>query len=183
MEKAAAFFGIAPRLERGVSDSAGVLTPADIRVIRRAIAGFERRFPQAGFTVAFMSLAKDTPGPTYTYWVFNRSNPAGEMNQGCANRHVFLLVDTAGKGAWMTLGYGLEPFIGERHLQQVLQKAQPYLARAQYAAGVTELLAEMEIVFREVVTLLPRVFGLPRPEPRNRSGSGDRLESQPVAAW
>ena len=183
MEKAAAFFGIAPRLFRGVSDSAGVLTAADARIVRRGIAGFERRFPQAGFTVAFMALPKDTPGSTYAYWVFNRSNPAGELNQGCSNRHVFLLVDTAGKGAWLTLGYGLEPFIGEHHLQQCLQKAQTFFARAQYAAGVMAVLAEMDAVFREVVVSLPRVFGLQRIEARSRPGSGERLESQPAAAW
>jgi hypothetical protein len=183
MEKAAAFFVIAPRLMRGVSDSAGVLTPADIRTIRRGIAGFERRFPQAGFTVAFMALGKDTPGATYTYWVFNRSNPAGEMNQGCANRHIFLLVDTASRGAWVTLGYGLEPFIGERHLQQFLQRAHPFFASGRYAAGVTAMLEEIETVCREVVTQFPRVFGLQRPESRRRPGSEDRVESQPAVAW
>ena len=78
---------------------------------------------------------------------------------------------------------GLEPFIGERHLQQFLQKAQPHFAREEYAAGVVKLLAEMETVFREVVTQFPRVFGLQRTETRIRPGSGDRLESQPAAAW
>ena len=82
MEKAAAFFGIAPRLIRGVSDSAGVLTSADLRVIRRRIADFERRFPQTGFTAAFMAVSKDFPGATYAYWVFNRCNPAGELGIG-----------------------------------------------------------------------------------------------------
>lgn len=183
MEKAAAFFGIAPRLIRGVSDSAGVLTAADVRTINRGIAIFEQRFPQSGFTVAFMALAKDIPGATYAYWVFNRSNPAGELSQGSANRHVFLLVDTAGRNAWMTLGYGLEPFIGERHLDQCLAKARPYFAQEQYATGVTAVLAELDAVFREVIGSLPRVFGLQRVEALSRPASEEPLESQPAVAW
>jgi uncharacterized membrane protein YgcG len=177
MEKAAAFFGIAPRLIRGVSDSAGVLTTADLRVIRRRIADFERRFPQTGFTVALMAVSKDFPGATYAYWVFNRCNPAGELNQGSANRHVFLLVDTAGKGAWMTIGYGLEPFIGERHLRQSIEKGRPHFERAQYALGITAVLGETEKVFHEVLSALPKTYGLPRSEVRSP------LESQTASAW
>src|SRR5262245_21392082 len=93
MEKAGAYFGAAPRLMSDVSDTAGVLTSGDVRRMRRRIAAFERRFPQTGFTVAFVSLAKGTPGPTYAWWIFNRCAPAGELKPGSADRHVFLLVD------------------------------------------------------------------------------------------
>jgi uncharacterized membrane protein YgcG len=161
MEKAGAYFGPAPRLLRGVSDTAGVLGSGNIRRIRRSIAAFERRFPQSGFTAAFMELGKEIPGATYAWWVFNRCNPAGEMSRGSANRHLFLLVDTAGQGAWLTVGYGLEPFIGGARLQQCLDRAQPHFAEGRYAAGVAALLAEAESVFRGVVAGLPRVFGIP----------------------
>ena len=181
MEKAGAFFGAPPRLARGVSDSAGVLTAGEARRIKRAIRAFERRFPQTGFTVALLPLGKDTPGATYTYWVFNRSNPAGELQQGRDNRHLFVLVDTASRGAWMTVGYGLEPFIGERHLQQCLGKAQPQFAQGRFAAGVEMLLAATESVFREVIGTLPRVYGFPRPDaaPLMRPAG----KPQPAASW
>jgi len=178
MDKAEAYFGTAPRLIRGVSDTAGVLSAGDIRRMRRRIAAFERRFPQTGFTVAFMALGKETPGAAYAYWVFNRCNPAGELNQGSGNRHVFLLVDTAGQGAWMTVGYGLEPFIGADRLRQCLERAQPHFADGKYVAGVVALLDEVEIVFREVVASLPRVFGVQEAE---SPGAGPAPE--PATAW
>jgi len=161
MEKATAFFGTPPRLFRGVSDSAGVLTARETRIVRRAIRDFERRFPQLGFTVAFIALPKDTPGPTYTWWVFNRANPSGELQQASSNRHLFLLVDTAGGGAWLTSGYGLEPFVGPSHWQPCLAKAQPHFSAAQYATGVTALLKEADARLRTVIAAIPRVFGLP----------------------
>ena len=111
MEKAEAYFGTVPPVMDGLNDHAGVLGPSGARRIRHRIAAFNRRFPQCGFTVVFMQLANGMPGATYTYWMFNRANPAGEMRQGSANRHVFLLVDTAGRNAWLTHGYGLEPFV------------------------------------------------------------------------
>lgn len=182
LEKAGAFFGTAPRLIRGVSDSAGVLAAADVRKIKRAIVQFERRFPQTGFTVAFMELPADSPGATYAYWVFNRSNPAGELNQGCENRHLFLLVDTAGGGAWMTVGYGLEPFIGERHLQQCLERTRTPFAAGEYASGVIALLGEAESVFREVIGTLPRAFGLNQNESAPQAQS-EEAEPETAAAW
>lgn len=165
MDKATAFFGAPPRLIQGVSDSAGVLSAGDTRTIRRAVREFERRFPQAGFTVAFMSLAKDTPAAAYAWWVFNRSNPAGELRQASANRHVFLLVDTASRGAWLTVGYGLEPFVGAEQLRQCVEKGQPYFARGEFAAGVAALLKETEAVLRATVAALPRIYGLPAAMP------------------
>lgn len=164
LEKAGAFFGTVPRLLRGVSDAAGVLKAGDIRRLKGAIGKFERRFPQAGFTVAFMPLPEGTPGPTYTYWVFNRCNPAGELHQGSDNRHIFLLVDTAGGDAWLTVGYGLEPFIGAQHLRPCLEKAQGLFAAGDYTAGVIALLEELESTLRAVVAELPRTFGLQRIE-------------------
>jgi uncharacterized membrane protein YgcG len=174
MDKATAFFGTVPRMDPGVSDNAGVLSAGQVRRIKRAVAQFERRFPQAGFTAALMALPKDTPGPTYTMWVFNRCHPAGLQRQGTANRHVLLLVDTAGGGAWMTLGYGLEPFVGMRHLQQCLAAAQPHFAAERWTEGVLAALAELEALLREILTALPRIFGLPKAAP---------VSPPPSTAW
>lgn len=176
LEKAGAFFGTVPRLLRGVSDAAGVLKGADIRRLKAAILKFERRFPQAGFTVAFIPLPEGTPGATYTYWVFNRCNPAGELHQGSSNRHIFLLVDTAGRDAWLTVGYGLEPFIGEQHLSPCLAKAQPHLAAGAYPEAVITLLEELETTFRTVVAELPRTFGLQRLETARETGEPAEAE-------
>jgi len=160
MEKATAYFGVPPRLLADVSDSAGVLRPADLRAMRRSISEFARRFPQAGFTAAFMALERDVPGAAYAWWIFNRCHPAGAMRQASANRHLFLLVDTAGRDAWLTLGYGLEPFVSEAQLRHCLERAQPHFAKEAWTAGVAALLKEAEEMLREVATSLPRVFGL-----------------------
>ena len=90
---------------------------------------------------------------------------------------VLQAIDTAGKGAWMTIGYGLEPFIGERHLRQCIEKGRPHFERAQYALGVTAVLGETEKVFHEVISALAKTYGLPRSEVRSP------LESQTASAW
>ncbi len=160
MEKASAFFGAPPRLDSGVSDNAGVLSGTDARRLNRAIKSFERKFPQAGFTAAFIALPGDTLGPAYTMWVFNRCHPgAGEIS-GSGNRHVLLLVDVSGGGAWMTLGYGLEPFVGARHLQRCLDAAYLHFATGRWAEGAHAAIAELNGLLREIHTSLPRIFGL-----------------------
>jgi uncharacterized membrane protein YgcG len=165
MEKATAYFGTPPRLTPGVSDLSGVLRPADLRALRRRIGDFGERFPQSGFSAVFMALDNDMPGAAYAWWIFNRCQPADGMQEGGGNRQLFLLVDTAGHHAWLTQGYGLEPFVSETRLQQCLAQAQPHFAREAWAAGVAALLQEAESVLREVVTSLPRVFGLTEPSP------------------
>ncbi len=161
MEKAGAFFGIVPRLVRGVCDLAGVLRDSDTRRIRRSVAAFEGKFPQCGFTAAFMALGRETPAAAYAFWVFNRTNLAGELNQGSRNRHFLLLVDVAGGSAWMTLGYGLEPFISRKSIEGCLEASQPHFAAGQWGLGVSTLLSGIETVIRDTLSELPKVFGLP----------------------
>ena len=172
MEKAGAFFGTVPRLVPGVSDSAGVLSGADIRSMGRSISAFERRFPQCGFGVALVALGKDIPGAAYTFWVFNRTYQAGGLNQGARNRHLLLLIDTAGRGAWLTMGYGLEPFLSQKTLDACLQKVQPYLEAGNWRAAVSDLLAALEVAMREIVRSFTRTYGLPPPLPDQPRGLG-----------
>ena len=178
MDKASAYFGTAPRLVHGVSDTTGVLRAGDIRRIRKRIATFERRFPQTGFSAVFTALGPEVPGATYAYWLFNRCNPAGELSQGSTNRHMFLLVDVAGRGAWITVGYGLEPFVGADHLRRCLEKGQPHLSEGHYVAGVIAILSEAEVVFREIIKSLDRVFGVEGVATRHAEP-----EAQPANAW
>ena len=172
MEKAGAFFGTVPRLVPGVSDSAGVLSGADIRSMGRSISAFERRFPQCGFGVAFVALGKDIPGAAYTFWVFNRTYQAGGLNQGARNRHLLLLIDTAGRGAWLTMGYGLEPFLSQKTLDACLQKVQPHLEAGNWRAAVSDLLGALEVAMREIVRSFTRTYGLPPPLPDQPRGLG-----------
>ena len=140
---------------------AGVLRSSDVRIMRRSIKGFEQRFPQCGFTAAFMALGKDIPGAAYTFWVFNRAITPDEFHRGHRNRRVLLLVDTVGRCAWVTLGYGLEPFISRKRLESCLEMAQPHFAAGMWGSGVSMLLAGMESAFREVVMAYPGIYGLP----------------------
>ncbi len=169
LEKATDFFGEPPALKRGVHDPEGVLTAADVRLLGGGIAAFERRCPGTGFTAAFMALPENTPAGAYAWWLFNQCNPAGETQEGPENCHLFLLVDTVGKGAWMTLGYGLEPFIGERHLRQFLEGARPHFSRGEYAAGAALVIREAGRMIQEMAAALPRIFGLPREATESRS--------------
>jgi len=163
IDKATAYFGEPPRLQPDVTDPAGKLRPADLRSVRRRIGEFSRRFPQAGFSAVFMDLSPDVPGAAYAWWLFNRGLPGGETQHGGNNRRLLLLVDTAGRQAWLTQGYGLEPFVSEAQLRQCLERALPHLAMQDWAAAVLSMIEEIESMLRAVLTALPRIFGLKNP--------------------
>ena len=168
MDKASQFFGTAPRLTEGVSDIAAVLSPRDNRRLHGAIQAFERRFPQVGFTAAFMAVAPGVPLQSYAFWIFKRCALGGETATGGMNRHVFLLIDTTGQRSALMTGYGLEPFVSKQALTACLQSGLPGCLRHEYAAAATAILAAVEKTLREISSELPRIFGVSPIQPAPR---------------
>ena len=127
MEKAGAFFGIPRDVFPGVNDQAEVLSKRDSKRLKEEISVFGNRFPQCGFTVVFLPLEEQFPGSTYAFWLFNKASLTDKLAAASTNRQVLLLIDTKGRRAYLTLGYGLEPFVGKQDLEESLHSARNHL--------------------------------------------------------
>ncbi len=161
MDKADQYFGTAPPLQPGVNDTSKALSARDQKRVSIALNNLEGHFPQLGFTIVYLPLALTFSAQAYAFWLFNHRALGGAAAMGGANRHILILVDTAGQRAAITVGYGLEPFLGKHALLECLWSAIPAYHDKRYAQGTLLLLEALGKRIKAICEELPRAFGLP----------------------
>ena len=160
LEAADRAFGIAPALQRPVSDLTGMLGSFAQRKVARVIADLERRFPQVAVAVVLTEVPQQAPLAAYAFWIFNRSQLSSAVEKGGANHLVLLLIDTQTKRAITMVGYGLEPFVQETHLQSCLQAAEQPLQHGHLGQAIEAFTRELDRQMGELCRLIPKQFGL-----------------------
>ncbi|MDZ4406256.1 TPM domain-containing protein [Prosthecobacter sp.] len=153
-------FGIAPALQRPVADTTGQLGAFAQKRAAHVITQVERRFPQLAIAAVLMEVPQQAPLTAYAFWIFNRGRLSSAVEKGGENRLVMLLIDTNTDRAIAMVGYGLEPFIQEIHLQTCLQAAQQPLQRGHFAQAIESFTRELDRQLRELCRLVPKQFGL-----------------------
>lgn len=160
LELADRTFGIAPSLQGPIADTAGVLGALAHRRAAHVIDDVERKFPQLSVAVVLMDVPQQAPLIPYAFWLFNRSSLSSAVEKGGENRLVMLLVDTSSDRAITMVGYGLEPFLQEIHLQSCLQAAEQPLRRRRFAQAIESFARELDRQLVEMCRLVPKQFGL-----------------------
>ncbi len=151
--------GPIPRLSyRGITDFASCLRDAEQRRLERAVSVFQERFPQSRLGFVLKAFRSDFPLGTHLFWLFNSSGFARENLKLGRNRDILVGIDTRHRLAGLTVGYGLEPFLGREALDHVLRMAVPEFQEGRYAAGIQTIIKGlsllMEAVCRELSDLL-----------------------------
>jgi uncharacterized membrane protein YgcG len=176
LEVADRTFGIAPVLQRPIADTTGVLGTFAQKRAAHVIAEVERRFPQLGVAVVLMEVPPQVPLLAYAFWIFNRGSLSSAVEKGGENRLVMLLIDTSSDRAIAMVGYGLEPFMQEAHLQSCLQAAEQPLRRGRCVQAIESFVRELDRQLVELCQLVPRQFGLvPDTQWLNTSAAGEGI--------
>ncbi len=164
LEAADRVFGIAPSLQGPIADIGGVLGGFAQKRAAHVMAEVERRFPQLGIAVVLMEVPAQAPLVPYAFWLFNRGSLSSAVEKGGENRLVMLIIDTSSDRAIAMIGYGLEPFMQEMHLQSCLQAAEQPLRRKRYAQAIESFARELDRQLVELCRLVPKQFGLVKEE-------------------
>lgn len=157
-------FGIAPALQRPIADVTRVLGAFSQRRAAHVIGEVERRFPQLSIAVVLLEVPQQVPLVPYAFWLFNRGSLSSAVEKGGGNHLVMLLIDTSTDRAIAMVGYGLEPFMQETHLQSCLQAAEQPLRRRRFAQAIESFARELDRQLVELCRLVPRQFGLVKEE-------------------
>jgi uncharacterized membrane protein YgcG len=174
LEAADRAFGIAPSLQRPITDVSGRLGKFAQRRAAHVITEVERRFPQITIAAVLMEVPAQAPLLPYAFWLFNRGSLSSAVAKGGENRLVMLLIDTNSDRAITMVGYGLEPFLQEVHLQSCLQAAERPLRRKRFAQAIESFARELDRQLVELCRLVPRQFGLVQEERwLNAGAAGD----------
>lgn len=160
LEAADRAFGIAPSLQRPIADISGKLGDFAERRAARVITEVERRFPQLNIAAVLMEVPEQAPLVPYAFWLFNRGSLSSAVAKGGDNHLVMLLIDTNSDRAITMVGYGLEPFMQEMHLQSCLQAAEQPLRRRRYGQAIESFARELDRQLVELCRLVPKQFGL-----------------------
>lgn len=140
LRRAAQLLGPVPRIEPEVCDSSGALTPAESKRLRRQVDEIARRFPQVRVQLVFRHFTDGHPIRLHAFWMFNLGAFATETEKLGGNRRILLLVDPVAANAALTLGYGLEPFIADDELDDLLEMAEDRWRNKEWHAGAMTLL-------------------------------------------
>jgi uncharacterized membrane protein YgcG len=153
------FMGTVPAVNRGVSDRSGVLSAKEKNLLQACIDKLERRFPQVGFSVLLDVVKPEIPLHLHAFWIFNRSTVCTKLSTGGVNRDVFLDIDTLGRRSSLMIGYGLEPFMSAKHLNDLLEAARGPLAQGDYAAAIQLLLGNLQDLLHSLHQSLRKTYG------------------------
>ncbi|BCX50246.1 methanol dehydrogenase [Haloferula helveola] len=171
LERAAKLLGPLPRIDPAVSDDTDALLPAEKKSLRKRIDKIEYRFPQVRVQVVFRHFPDEHPLSLHTFWLFNLVGFGSETEKGSENRAVLLVIDPVRHDASLMVGYGLEPFLSDEELDDVLGMAESAWQSKDWAGGVDVIFDALEALLERGAKRVAFAFGL---SPRLGSGRGKK---------
>jgi uncharacterized membrane protein YgcG len=181
----------APRLERLI-DPEERLQPHDLKLLNRAVNRFERRFPQTRVHLCVTRLPENADSREFGYWLFNISQPESQEEEHHRFFGILLVIDRANRSASATVGYGLDPFIDDGVLKNILTASKEDFQQGEYAQGVARFLKltekRLHDEYKEIIQCAAEwQHAQHNPETKNPSGQSPaptpaRIVTQPAFA-
>ena len=129
-------FGLVPAHSRFLTDRSGKLPLEEMEQLRAALRLFQTKFPQTLFSILITELPSGTSVAEYAFWLANRARLGGVDKALADNLNLLLVVDLIGNTSALTVGYGLEPYIQESDLQDVLDELATAIRERDLANGL-----------------------------------------------
>lgn len=160
LHKLDALFGTIPRLSPGISDAGKLFSKRDVAKLTAEISRFEKKFPQLLFSIVTTNLAPGDNLAAYAFWIFNKAGVCRPLDKGGDNRNILLMIDAGNARASLLVGYGLEPFVGEKHLAAVIADAAPEFREGSYFEGTKAAIASLDAVLCRICSGLDTTYGI-----------------------
>ena len=142
-------FGLVPRHSRYLSDRSQRLTLPEMKSLRHELRLFEKKFPQILLSVLLTELPTNHPVREYAFWMANRARFSSLEKTGSDNYDLLLVIDVASDTAALVAGYGLELYVSENDLAEVLQALARPLRAGDWAGGIHACLQALVAQLRE----------------------------------
>ncbi len=143
-----------------VADLAGVLSRRDIRLIARAARLFGERFPQIHIHTVTCHIRSPYPVSLYAIWALNRGGLCRGADAAGNSRDILLALNPDTRTAALTLGYGLEPFVGVHHLENAVAAGRKELASGHFAKAIRPIFDALAEALCDISKGLNRTFGI-----------------------
>jgi uncharacterized membrane protein YgcG len=161
LERANKVMGPIPLLSgTGLTVLTQALDGAGERPMIRRIQAFHRRFPQCRVNVLVARFPEAFPPASYLFWLFNSGGLSEAGHIRGKNRDILIGIDPFLQTAGLIVGYGLEPFLAQDALDQILAEAIPLLQAGNLSGGVVEIIESLSRLMEDVCRELPAMLGL-----------------------
>lgn len=160
LQSANALLGPVPRLAPGLNDTLSALSKASQQKITKRLAKLSRRFPQVRMHIITSEFDPKYSISTHLFWLFNQGIFCTSDRKGGENHSILLGLDTVQRRVGLIVGYGLEPFLSQKSLDQVLEKAQPLLDKGNYSEAVLAIINEIYKLMEEICNDLNELLDL-----------------------
>lgn len=163
MQRLDAVLGVPLILQAGLRDDGRVLDARATKVVKRALAQFCGRFPQVHMALLIRPAPTVVPLRTWAWWLFNRGQFSAALDKGSVNRDMLLVLDPVARRMALTVGYGLEPFVGQRDLSAALDSGRGALEAGDWAEACCQVLVALDHGLQVIIGRMPRTYGVPMP--------------------
>jgi len=160
LDRATALLGPIPRLGRGVCDTTGLLLPKEVQKIAKAGSKLTWTFPQVTLHILLHEFPQEHPFSLHVFWIFNCGGFSTEHTRGEDNRSILLALDPVQGNAALTVGYGLEPFLGDDALDHLLELSDPAWKNGEWTRGILDVIAGLERLLENAAVEVATGFGL-----------------------
>ncbi|MFT4549596.1 MAG: putative membrane protein YgcG [Verrucomicrobiales bacterium] len=160
LEKVNRLFGVVPRIVEGISDDAGILNDSSKKRIRGAANELTIRFPQTNFSVVTTNLPTDTSLGVFAFWIFNEAGIARDLDRANNNHDILLTIDPSNGRCSLMVGYGLEPYVSEQQLGQIVLTARAALEARQFANAIGKIISNLSGTLTQIATNLEETHGV-----------------------
>ena len=139
-----------------------MLSRRDRRRVRRELNELNIQFPQLRVSVTTVDgIPEKLNLSVYTFWLFNRSDVVRKFDTDGRNYDVLFTIDARTRRIALIVGYGLEPFVGQEQIRQVLDTGYSMLVADRHAAALLTMLEALSAMLRKAGHEIASTFALP----------------------
>ena len=128
LPKVNSLLGAVPRLSPGLDDALHLINKRDYKTLKGKIARIKRRFPQVSNHLIVRVLPTKYPFDLYLFWFFNSAGLSEASSRGGENYDVLLLIDPQQMRAGIMVGYGLQYYLPQTDLDEILKQVEPVMS-------------------------------------------------------
>ena len=150
LQRANALLGPMPRFGKGLVDTLGMLEKGAGKKISNALNTISRRFPQVEMHLLIKEFDPQYPLSTHLFWLLNQGEFCASDRKDGKNHSILLGLDPRQGSIGLIVGYGLEPFLAQKALDHVLEKAQASLGSADHTKAILTIIDSLQELMEEI---------------------------------
>lgn len=130
-------------------DAADLWDAKDQRMIKAAVARFNRRFPQIRWRICGVSLDPEASLPLFGFWLLNASPlTEGETDEDRSWTVILVMEEAAGRCS-VTAGYRAEVWLSDDIWRKALGQTQPHFRQGSRGLAVASFLKTSQALFEK----------------------------------